>query len=112
VKYEYQRLNSVGNVIQFKAVSNQPMLSQRWTIQRNNGTTPVVINANNPTYTITQPGLYKVCLRALTLNGCVKEYCDTIRIGEMPNTCSLQVTPNPATTQIYFRLELKAAQPR
>jgi len=110
VKYEYQRLNSVGNVIQFKAVSNQPILSQRWTIQRDNGATPVVINANNPTYTFTQAGIYKVCLRALTINGCIKEFCDTIRIGEIPNTCSLQVTPNPATTQIYFRLELRAAQ--
>lgn len=110
VKYEYQRLNSAGNVIQFKAVSNQPLLSQRWTIYKDNTTTPVVINANNPTYTFTQPGLYKVCLRALTINGCIKEYCDTIRIGEIPSSCSLQITPNPATTQIYFRLELRAAQ--
>lgn len=110
VKFEYQRLNSSSNVIQFKAASNQSLLSQRWTIYKDNTTTPVVINANNPIYTFMQPGLYKVCLRGLTINGCIKEYCDTIRIGEIPNTCSLQVTPNPATTQIFFRLELRSNQ--
>lgn len=103
VKFEYQRLNSTGNSIKFTAVSNQTLISQRWSIQKDNATTPVIINANNPAYTFTQPGIYKVCLRAVTINGCVKEYCDTIRIGEIPSTCSLQVTPNPATTQIFFR---------
>jgi PKD repeat protein len=110
VKFEYQRLNAAGNTIKFNAVSNQPILSQRWTIQRDNASTPVVINTNNPTYTFTQSGIYKVCLRALTINGCVKEYCETIRIGEVPPNCTLQVTPNPATTQIFFRLELRTAQ--
>lgn len=110
LKYEYQRLNSIGNIIKFTAVANQPILSQRWSIQKDNAPLPVVINANNPTYTFTESGIYKVCLRVLTMNGCIKEYCEVIRIGEIPSTCNLQVTPNPATTQIYFRLELRAAQ--
>ena len=110
VKFEYHRINSAGNSIKFTAVSNQTIISQRWSIQKDNATTPVIINANNPAYTFTQPGIYKVCLRAVTINGCVKEYCDTIRIGEIPSTCSLQVTPNPATTQIFFRLELRGNQ--
>jgi PKD repeat protein len=110
VKFEYERLNSVGNVIRFKAYSNQPLISQRWTIQKDNASSPVVIQANNPTYTFTQPGVYKVCLRAVTLNGCVKEYCEVIRIGEIPSTCVLTVAPNPATTQIAFRVELNGSQ--
>lgn len=110
VKFEYQRINNSGNSIKFTAVSNQTLISQRWSIQKDNATTPLIINANNPTYTFAQPGIYKVCLRAVTINGSVKEYCDTIRIGEIPNNCSLQVTPNPATTQIFFRLELRGNQ--
>jgi PKD repeat protein len=111
VKFEYERLNNTGNIIKFKAISNQPLLSQRWTIQKDNAPTPVIITANNPTYTFTQAGVYKVCLRAVTLNGCIKEYCEVIRIGELPSACVLQVVPNPATTQITFRLELNTNQP-
>jgi PKD repeat protein len=110
VKFEYMRLNNAGNSIKFTAISNQPLLSQRWTIQKDNAPSPVVLNGNNPIYTFTQSGVYKVCLRAITLNGCIKEYCEVIRIGEIPPVCSLQVTPNPATTQIYFKLDLRAAQ--
>jgi Secretion system C-terminal sorting domain len=44
------------------------------------------------------------------MNGCVKEYCDTIRIYQAPPVCSIQVTPNPATTQITFRLNLNNQQ--
>lgn len=110
LKYEYQRLNAAGNSIKFKALSNQPVLSQRWTIHRDNGTAPVTINGNDPTYTFTQSGMYKVCLRALSINGCIKEYCDTIRIADVPNLCSIQVAPNPATTQITFRVNLNNNQ--
>ena len=110
VKYEYQRTNAAGNAIKFTAVSNQPILSQRWTIQRDGAPAPVIINANNPIYTFTLPGIYKVFLRAITMNGCVKEYCQVITIANILPVCSLQVTPNPATTQIYFRAELQSNQ--
>jgi PKD repeat protein len=110
VKFEYQRLNTIGNVIKFKAISNQPVLSQKWTIWKDNGTVPVILTTPDPTYTFTQAGVYKVCLRVITGNGCVKEYCEVITIhnGE---ACTLQLTPNPATTQITFRIELPGQVP-
>ncbi len=111
VKFEYQRLNTLGNIIKFKAISNQPIISQRWTIQKDNGTLPVVINTPDPAYTFTQAGIYKVCLRAITANGCVKEYCEVITIQHVPDVCTLQLTPNPATTQITFRIELPQQLP-
>lgn len=110
VKFEYVRLNTAGNIIKFTAVSNQPLFSQRWTIQKDNAPSPVILNTSNPTYTFTSPGIYKVCLRAITANGCVKEYCEVITIANTIPACLLQVTPNPATTQIYFRLQLEKQQ--
>jgi PKD repeat protein len=111
VKYEYKRLNAAGNSIQFTGVGNQYIISQRWTIQHENGSTPVVLNSINPTYTFTTPGWYKVCLRALTANGCVKEYCELIRINPVSVNCSLLVAPNPATTNVTVRMQLEQAQP-
>lgn len=110
VKFEYVRLNAAGNTIKFTAVSNQPLFSQRWTIQKDNAPSPVILNTSNPTYTFTSSGIYKVCLRAITANGCVKEYCEVITIANTLPACLLQVTPNPATTQIYFRLQLEQQQ--
>jgi PKD repeat protein len=111
IKFEYQRLNSIGNSIKFTAVGNQPIISQRWTIQMLNSANQIIINTNNPTYTFTDTGFYKVCLRAITGNGCIKEYCEVIRIQNVPQQCTLQVTPNPATTQITFKTELQQAGP-
>lgn len=110
VKYEYQRLNSVGNVIKFKAVSNQPILSQYWTIYKSNSTVPVMINAVDPTYTFQDSGWYKVCLRAITVNGCVKEYCEAIRIQQVPSVCTLQIMPNPVTTTANFKVQVETPQ--
>ncbi|MBY0476751.1 MAG: PKD domain-containing protein [Chitinophagaceae bacterium] len=111
VKFEYQRLNPpIGNAIKFTAVSNQPLVSQRWTIQKSNSNTPVIIHTNNPTYIFQDTGLYKVCLRAVTANGCVKEFCETIRIQQIPVACTLQVTPNPATTTVNFKVQVEVSQ--
>jgi PKD repeat protein len=106
VKFEYQRLNAIGNIIKFKAISNQPVLYQKWSILKDNGTVPVILTTQDPTYTFTQAGVYKVCLRAITGNGCVKEYCEVITIHNAADACTLQLTPNPATTQITFKIEL------
>ncbi|MEQ1799077.1 MAG: PKD domain-containing protein, partial [Lacibacter sp.] len=110
VKFEYQRLNSAGNVIKFKAVSNQPLLSQYWTIYKSNSTVPVIINAVDPTYTFQDTGWYKVCLRAITVNGCVKEYCEAIRIQQVPSVCTLQIMPNPVTTTANFKVQVETPQ--
>ncbi len=112
VKFEYQRLNPpFGNIIKFTAVGNQPIISQRWTIAKDSNGSVVILNTNNPTYTFTQTGLYKVCLRAITANGCVKEYCEYINITAVPPQCTLSVSPNPATTQITFKIELNRPGP-
>lgn len=111
VKFEYQRINPpIGNAIKFTAVSNQTIVAQRWTIQKSNGTIPVIINAPNPTYIFQDTGTYKVCLRAETANGCVKEYCEVIRIYHVPYTCTIQIMPNPAVTTINFRLQVERQQ--
>ncbi len=111
VKFEYQRLNPpIGNAIKFTAVSNQTIVAQRWTIQKSNGTIPVIINASNPTYIFQDTGTYKVCLRAETSNDCVKEYCEVIRIYHVPNTCTMQIMPNPAVTTINFKLQVETQQ--
>lgn len=110
VKFEYQRLNTVGNTIKLKAISSQPLLSQTWTIYKSNGTVPVIINTADPTYTFQDTGWYKICLRAITVNGCVKEYCEAIRIQAVPSVCTLQIVPNPVTTTVNFKIESPATQ--
>ncbi len=112
VKFETERLNPpVNNAVKFIAVSNQSVISQDWTIWRNNATTPVKIVANNPTYIFQDTSWYKVCLRTVTANGCVKEFCDYIHITAVPNVCTLQVLPNPATTTIQFKIQVEIAKP-
>ncbi|MEJ8841663.1 PKD domain-containing protein [Lacibacter sp. H375] len=112
MKFEMQRMNPPNNnAVKFTAVSNQPITSQSWTIFRNNSTTPVKINANDPTYIFQDTGYYKVCLRVTTANGCVKEYCDYVHITYVPRECHLQVTPNPAITNIQFKVQVEVAKP-
>ncbi|MFT3846414.1 MAG: PKD domain-containing protein [Lacibacter sp.] len=112
VKFETQRLNPpMNNAVKFIALSNQPIVSQSWTIWKSNATTPVKITTPNPMYVFQDTGTYKVCLRATTANGCVKEYCDVIRITQVPDVCTLQVMPNPATTSIQFKVQVEVAQP-
>ena len=115
VTYNYQRDPVITNKYYFQAISNYPIASQSWTITRlpaTAGTAPVTLLQNNPAYVFQDTGLYRVCLRAVTLGGCVKEYCREIYIQQVvtPANCSLQVYPNPATTQVYLNLFL--AQPQ
>ena len=109
-KFEYQRLNSVGNTIKLKAVSNQAILSQRWTIYKSNSNVPVIITAPDPTYTFQDTGWYKVCLRVITVNGCIKEYCEAIRIQHVPSVCTLQIMPNPVSTTANFKVQVETPQ--
>jgi len=109
VNYTYQRNPQVPNKIQFYAHSTLPLLDQTWTITRLNGTvatTPVILHQNNPVYLFQDTGLYKVCLRAITIGGCVKEYCEYIRIQQVVNACVLQVYPNPASTTVNVNVYL------
>ena len=104
-----KHLHVIFNQILF-GLPKQPIFSQRWSIQKDNAQTPVILNTKNPTSKFTSPEVYKVCLRAITTNGCIKEYCEIKIIANSIPACFLQVTPNPATTQIYFRLQLNQQQ--
>ena len=111
VTYNYQRDPQVPNKIYFNAVSNLPILDQTWTITRLPGsvnTAPIILHQNNPVYTFGDTGTYRVCLRAITLGGCVKEFCREIRITHLAptNACNLVAFPNPASTMVNVNVNL------
>jgi Secretion system C-terminal sorting domain len=102
----------VPNKIYFHANSNFPLLDQTWTITKLSPATtpPVILHQNNPVYVFNDTGFYRVCLRAITLGGCVKEFCQVIRIERVVNSvCELQAFPNPASNLINVTILL--AQP-
>ena len=110
VTYTYQRDPFVPNKIYFYANANFPILDQTWTITKLSPgatTPPVVLHQNNPIYVFNDTGYYRVCLKAITLGGCVKEYCSVIHIEHVvSNVCELQATPNPATNVVYVNVIL------
>ena len=68
----------------FTAVSNSTILNQTWTITRmpiTPGSGNIIINQFNPTYAFLDSGYYRVCLKAIFANNCIKEYCNTLQIG-------------------------------
>ncbi len=111
VTYNYQRDPFMPNKLYFYAIANATILDQTWTITRLNGpntTPPVVLHQNNPVYVFHDTGYYRVCLRAVTLGGCIKEYCSVIHIETVPPLCQLQAYPNPATSTISVNVNLTA----
>lgn len=108
VRYEKRRNPNVPNQVYFQVVSNQSIARQRWIIYRNNGNN-VVIESNNPAYTFRDTGTYRVCVTATAVNGCKREYCDTVRINQVVNTNGgfLTVFPNPASQVVYFETKLE-----
>jgi PKD repeat protein len=112
VSYTYQRDPFISNRVYFYANANFPMLDQTWTISRLSPSTtpPVILHQNNPVYVFGDTGYYRVCLKAVTLGGCVKEYCNIIRIENITPLCILQVFPNPATNLINVTVQLPQPQ--
>lgn len=107
VTFSYQPDPQVPNKIHFFANTNVPILDQTWTITRMPaGGSVVTLHQNNPTYLFQDTGYYRVCLRAITLGGCVREYCSIIRIQQVANACILQVYPNPTSTTINVNVTL------
>ena len=103
VSYTYQKDPLVPNKIYFYANANWPVLDQTWTITKLSPATtpPVILHQNNPVYVFHDTGYYRVCLKAITLGGCVKEYCNVIKIERVINTvCELQAFPNPTSSII------------
>jgi PKD repeat protein len=108
VSYTWQRDPFVLNKLYFYANANFPILDQTWTISKLSPATtpPVILHQNNPAYVFADTGLYRVCLKAITLGGCVKEYCSVIRIEHVSNACLLQAYPSPATNLINVAVTL------
>ena len=111
VKFEYTRSTSLAQTISFQAVSNYPILSQTWTINKLSvsGSVPVILNTNNPVYTFNEPGEYNVCLKVVTQGQCIKEYCEVINIPS-PTVCTLSAYPNPAHNVVALSLGLTEPQ--
>ena len=110
VSYSYQRNPQVPNKISFYANGTLPILDQTWTITRLPGGATVTLHQNNPIYLFQDTGYYRVCLRAVMLGGCVKEYCNYIRIEHVANACTLQAFPNPASSTVNVNVNLTQPQ--
>ena len=109
VSYSYQRDPFISNKVYFYANANFPILDQTWTITRISPATtpPVILHQNNPVYVFHDTGYYNVCLKAITLGGCVKEFCSVIHIANVAsNVCELQVYPNPASSLVNVNVPL------
>ncbi len=104
--YTYQRNTQIPNKIQFTANATLPIIDQTWTITRMPNGPAVTLHQNNPLYTFQDTGYYRVCLRAVLLGGCVKEYCSYIRIEHISNACELQAFPNPTSEWINVNVQL------
>ncbi|MGB4843337.1 MAG: PKD domain-containing protein [Ferruginibacter sp.] len=111
VTYTYQRNPQVPNKIHFYASGSVPILDQTWIITKlpvSTTNSQVILHQNNPVYTFPDTGYYRVCLRAITLGGCVKEYCSVIRIEHVgTNACLLQPYPNPASNIVNVDVYLQ-----
>jgi PKD repeat protein len=94
------------NRLRFTAISNSTILNQSWTITKmpiTSTSSSVIINQFNPTYAFLDSGYYRVCVKAIFANNCIKEYCNVVHIANptpTTNVCNLQLYPNPASTVI------------
>jgi PKD repeat protein len=107
--YTYQRNQNTPNKIQFTAHASIPIIDQVWYITRVGGTVtipPVILHQNNPLYTFQDTGLFRVCLKAKLQGGCIKEYCNYIRIEQVSSACELQAFPNPTSSVVNVNLYL------
>jgi len=115
VTYNYQRDPVLVNKLYFYAIANTTLTDQTWTITKlpaTINTPPVILHQNNPSYIFMDTGYYRVCLRAVTVSGCVKEYCQVIHIERVvrTNACILQTYPNPASSQVSVIVLLSQPQ--
>lgn len=112
-KYLFRRDNYMPNKFYFYATANYSIMQQKWTFEKLNGSAaPVVINHFNPVYVFPDTGAYRVCLRAVSWGGCVKEYCDVVRVYGItpPAVCMLQAYPNPAHNQVSVNVQLAQSE--
>jgi PKD repeat protein len=113
VNFVYQRDAFMPNKVYFYAISNFPLLQQRWTITKMPATASsptVTLFQSNPVYVFSDTGLYRVCLRTVTMGGCVKETCQIIHIAQVVQPCNLFAYPNPAQNSVNVNVLLPQAQ--
>jgi PKD repeat protein len=107
VAYNAVRYNNLPNKFQFTAYATLPILDQVWTITKVGSTTaPVILHQNNPIYLFQDTGYFRVCLKATLQGGCIKEYCNYVRIEQVSSVCELQAFPNPANVTVNVNLTL------
>jgi PKD repeat protein len=106
--YTFQRDPAAPNKIYFYATANVHLQDQTWTLSKLGPASPpaLVLHRNNPVYVFQDTGYYRVCLRAVTVSGCVKEYCTNIRVEKVEALCDLQVLPNPTTSLVNVSVQL------
>lgn len=110
--YTFVRNPNIPNKIQFTANATLPIIDQVWIITRVPAavnTPPVILHQNNPIYLFQDTGYYRVCLKATLLGGCIKEYCNYIRIDQISSLCELQAFPNPANASVNVNVTLPQA---
>ncbi len=109
VSFTWQKDPLLPNKVYFYANANFTLVDQTWTITKLMpvNTPPVILHQNNPAYVFADSGTYRICLKAITLGGCVKEYCTVIHIANNAPVCLLQAYPNPATTVINVAVQLQ-----
>jgi PKD repeat protein len=109
----YQRDRYNYSKYYFRAVSNYYPKNQLWAITQLNGYRTDTLRWSNPYYYFQDTGVYSVCLKAHYNDSCTKSTCDTISVTQLsapPNTCYLQVFPNPATSYINMTVYLSQSQ--
>lgn len=110
LSYNTQVSPANPNKVYFQAISNVPLTSQTWIINRYPASTtfpPVALFQPNPSYVFPDTGTYRVCLKAVTAGNCVKEFCKLITISQVaPPACNLQPYPNPAGNTVTVDIQL------
>jgi hypothetical protein len=116
LKFEYRRDSVKPYKISFFAISNVPLVHQRWVITRQTPTQDVsiILTQNNPTYSFSDSGWYLVCLHAVTSNNCKKSYCERIYIerganGRVITQNNIPVYPNPARSVVRLEVEVETS---
>ncbi|UAY51891.1 PKD domain-containing protein [Ferruginibacter albus] len=112
ISYNYYKDGTTPNKIYFYTIANAAVSQQSWTIAdlSNTAMTPITLQQNNPTYTFTDTGYYRVCLHITVGDGCVKEYCNTIHIDNIASSCELYAYPNPVHTTASVNLQQTSAE--
>jgi len=107
--YVYRRDGYMSNKLYFFATSSRPTLQQQWTFTRLADNSTITVNERDPVHVFSDTGRYRVCVRASYWGGCVKEYCNTIKINRttVPSQCILQAYPNPAHSNVSVNLQLQ-----